>query len=91
MASWSVDKPPCSEYDPLCAPCTLTTPAASCGTSAPSDAATPTLPRWYCNYQGVACHEGRVSGVDLTGLGVNFTTLPAAIVALERLENLSEF
>jgi len=90
MATWDPNKVPCSEFDPLCAPCTLLTAAASCGAAAPSDPLTPTLPRWYCNYQGVTCREGRVTGVDLTGLGIGFGSVPAGVLLLERAETICE-
>jgi hypothetical protein len=88
FATWDPARPPCSEFDPLCLPCTLEAPSASCGGPAPADPAAPALPRWYCNYQGLACRDGRVVAVNLTGLGVAFGALPPRALALDRAEAL---
>ena len=91
LATWAPDRVPCSEFDAACVPCTLALNASQCGAPAPVDLVAPTLPRWYCNYQGVACSgEGRVTGVGLAGLGVGLSSLPASLGALDKLQSLSE-
>jgi hypothetical protein len=88
MGTWAAGRVPCSELDPLCAPCVLTAAAATCGTAAPSDPATPTLPRWWCNYQGVTCREGRVTGLNLSWLSISFGSMPPGALAMGRIETL---
>lgn len=89
LATWSPSKPPCHEIDPLCLVCDFNTSSAACGGTAPSDPATPTVPRWYCNYQGVTCEEGRVTGLNLTNLLIVFGSIPTTFY-LEKAENLRE-
>lgn len=89
LATWRNTSLPCHELDPHCLACNLTTAPAHCGGAAPSAPGTPGLPRWYCNYQGLTCREGRVTGVNLTGLGITFWNLSDTFY-VEKAEHLRE-
>lgn len=89
LATWANTSLPCHELDPHCLACDLSLVHTACGGSAPSAPGTPGLPRWYCNYQGVTCREGRVTGVNLTGLGITFRNVSEAFY-LEKADHLSK-
>ena len=89
LGTWDALRVPCSERDPLCVPCNLTTPAANCSGAAPPVAGSP--PQWYCNFQGVACREGRVVGLNLTGANLTLSTIPPGGLALSKAETLREW
>jgi hypothetical protein len=64
-------------------------PAAGCGGPAPAVGGQP--PQWYCNFQGVACRESRVVGVNLTGANVTFSSIPAGALTLRKAEWFREW
>lgn len=83
--SWSdVWLTPCHDLDPACLSCSV----ANCSLGGIFPGATP-LPAYYCNAATVACKDGRVVNISLSGYtGLVLSQLPTEVNQLGRLQEL---
>eukprot|EP00878_Enallax_costatus_P020063 GHUV01021193.1.p1 GENE.GHUV01021193.1~~GHUV01021193.1.p1 ORF type:complete len:622 (+),score=117.43 GHUV01021193.1:67-1866(+) len=86
-ATWAtiMNGTPCHAVDPNCQLCPLGQPPALCGTLMVNTTGPST---YYCNAQGVACKEGRVSVVNVSWSGLVLSQLPSGLSQLMKLQEL---
>jgi hypothetical protein len=82
-------KSPCHDIDPNCKLCPWQLPYQVCGTQIASNTTTG-LPSYYCNAYGVACTDGRVTAVNMSGVGLVLSQMPAGLSQLTMLRELGE-
>ncbi|WIA22988.1 hypothetical protein OEZ86_009906 [Tetradesmus obliquus] len=83
-------KTPCHDVDPNCKLCPWQLPIQTCGTQVQS-AGNGTVtgpPSYYCNAFGVACSDGRVTTVNISGVGLVLKGLPGGFSQLTMLREL---
>jgi hypothetical protein len=89
LSTWLPNVHPCSYVDPFCALCPVDATPAMCGTSV-RFAVTGSLPRAYCNFQGITCSATTqgVTVLNLTNSGLRFNKLPVELGLLNELTDI---